>query len=40
MFKEEKSKKSFLSGLIAGGFIGGLAGLLFAPKSGRDPYGY
>ena len=36
MFKEEKRKKSFLSGLIAGGFIGGLAGLLFAPKSGRE----
>ena len=36
MFKEIKRKKGFLSGLIAGGFIGGLAGLLFAPKSGRE----
>jgi len=34
----EKSKigpKQFLGGLLLGGLVGGLAGLLFAPKAGR-----
>lgn len=35
MFKEEKKSKSFLGGLITGGLLGGLAGILFAPKSGK-----
>lgn len=36
MFKKEKSNKGFISGLLAGGFIGALAALLYAPKSGRE----
>lgn len=36
MFNEEKNTKIFLGGLITGGLIGGLAGLIFAPKSGKD----
>lgn len=35
MFEEEKNKNSFLSGLITGGILGCIAGLLFAPKSGK-----
>ena len=36
MFNEEKNTKIFLGGLITGGLIGGLAGLIFAPKSGKE----
>lgn len=35
MFNEEKKTKSFIGGLITGGILGGLAGILFAPKSGK-----
>jgi gas vesicle protein len=36
MFNEERNTKIFLGGLITGGLIGGLAGIIFAPKSGRE----
>ena len=36
MFEEEKNAKSFFGGLIAGAVLGGLTGILFAPKSGRE----
>jgi gas vesicle protein len=36
MFNEEKNTKIFLGGLITGGLIGGIAGLIFAPKSGKE----
>ena len=36
MFKEERNANSFIGGLITGGVVGGLVGLLFAPKSGRE----
>jgi hypothetical protein len=36
METEERKHNYFLSGLCIGGVLGGLAGLLFAPKSGKD----
>ena len=36
MFREEKKPKSFVSGLVTGSVIGGIAALLFAPKSGKE----
>ena len=36
MHKNEKNNKGFISGLLTGGFIGALAALLYAPKSGRE----
>ncbi len=36
METEERKHSHFLQGLLIGGFLGGLAGLLFAPKSGRE----
>ncbi len=36
MFDEERNTKSFIGGLITGGVLGGLAGILFAPKSGKE----
>lgn len=36
MSYDNKSGKSFLVGLIAGGAIGALIALLFAPKSGKE----
>lgn len=36
MYDEERNKRSFIAGLITGGILGGLAALLFAPKSGKE----
>ena len=36
METEERKHSHFFTGLWVGGFLGGLAGLLFAPKSGRE----
>lgn len=36
MFEEKNSSMSFITGLITGSVIGGLAALLYAPKSGRE----
>jgi gas vesicle protein len=35
MFNEKNYARVFLGGLITGGILGGIAGLLFAPKSGK-----
>ena len=35
MFNEKNCARIFLGGLITGGILGGIAGLLFAPKSGK-----
>jgi len=36
METEERKHSHFFTGLLVGGFLGGLAGVLFAPKSGRE----
>ena len=36
MIEKVINKKGYLSGLITGGVIGGLAALLFTPKSGKE----
>ena len=36
METEERKHSDFFAGLLVGGFLGGLTGLLFAPKSGRE----
>lgn len=36
MYDREGNKSSFIAGLVTGGVIGGLAALMFAPKSGKD----
>ena len=36
METEERKHSHFFTGLLVGGFLGGLTGLLFAPKSGRE----
>lgn len=36
MFEEKSNTSGFLLGLLTGGIIGGLAALLYAPKSGRE----
>lgn len=36
MFNEEKKMQGFIAGLVAGSVLGGLAALLFAPKSGKE----
>lgn len=35
MIDEQKNTRRFIEGLIAGVILGGLAGLLFSPKSGK-----
>ncbi|MBK9334661.1 MAG: YtxH domain-containing protein [Ignavibacteria bacterium] len=36
MYREEKITGSFITGLVTGSLIGGVAALLFAPKSGKE----
>ncbi len=36
MEKEERVHNYFFTGLLVGGFLGGLTGLLSAPKSGKE----
>jgi len=36
METEERKHSNFFAGLLVGGFLGGLTGLLVAPKSGRE----
>ena len=36
MERIERKYNHFLTGLLVGGALGGVAGLLFAPKSGRE----
>ena len=36
MFYDKKKSVYFIGGLLAGGLLGSLAGLLFAPKSGKE----
>lgn len=36
MYDREGNKSSFIAGLLTGGVIGGIAALLFAPKSGKE----
>lgn len=36
MSNEKKSTKSFLLGFLAGGAIGAIVALLYAPKSGKE----
>jgi gas vesicle protein len=36
MEEQEKSQCHFFKGLLIGGVLGALAGLLFAPKSGKE----
>ena len=36
MEEQEKTKVNFFKGLFIGGALGALAGILFAPKSGKD----
>jgi len=36
MAEDEKHVGNFLKGLLIGGFLGVLAGVLFAPKSGKE----
>lgn len=36
MEMEDRKYRHFLNGLFIGGALGGLAGLLFAPKSGKE----
>ena len=36
MEEQEKTKVHFFKGLLVGGTLGALAGILFAPKSGKE----
>ena len=36
MEEQEKTKVHFFKGLLVGGALGALAGILFAPKSGKE----
>jgi gas vesicle protein len=36
MSDERNARDSFVKGFLIGGFVGALAGLLFAPKSGKE----
>jgi len=36
MLESERKVKSYLSGILTGGILGGLTALLFAPKSGKE----
>jgi gas vesicle protein len=36
MIEKENSHGNFLRGLLTGAILGGLVGILFAPKSGRE----
>ncbi|NWF91759.1 MAG: YtxH domain-containing protein [Syntrophaceae bacterium] len=36
MAENEKNWGNFLKGFVIGGFLGALAGMLFAPKSGKE----
>jgi len=36
MAEDEKGCGNFLTGFVIGGFLGALAGIFFAPKSGED----
>jgi gas vesicle protein len=36
MEEQEKTKVNFFKGLLIGGALGALAGILFAPKSGKE----
>ena len=36
LMEEESAGSSFLKGLFIGGVVGALAGILFAPKAGRE----
>jgi gas vesicle protein len=36
METKERKHSNFFAGLLVGGFLGGLTGLLLAPKSGRE----
>ena len=36
MFESENASKSFITGLLTGGLLGGVLALLFAPKSGKE----